>query len=53
MDFLYLVVVEAADLLQNLSLDSDSSTIGVPEPAKVVSVCTTIALVCLELQSIN
>lgn len=36
MNFFYHFNMEAADLLQNLSLDSESKT--VPEPAKKVSI---------------
>jgi len=35
MSFLYLFNAEAEDLLQNLSLDSEPKTTGVPESAKV------------------
>ncbi|XP_027358357.1 YTH domain-containing protein ECT1-like isoform X2 [Abrus precatorius] len=34
MNFLYLYNIEAADLLQNFSLDSESKTVRVPEPVK-------------------
>ena len=39
MDFLYLTVVEATDLLQKLSLDSDAKTIDAPDAAKKVFSC--------------
>ena len=48
MDFLYLTVVEATDLLQKLSLDSDAKTIDVPDAAKKVFSCFFAACLLLE-----
>ena len=41
MEFLYFLSdVEAADLLKNLTLDSQTKTLEIPEPTKVRTSCS-------------
>lgn len=39
--FTFLLSIEAADLLQKLSLDSQTKTLDIPEPTKKVLASTT------------